>query len=149
MTIPVCVMYPPESTIARSPERTEQSSGSGEPAGTAPAWVGNPTHFRWLAGIVRTVIVLNLCDAVLTLLWVEAGFAREANPLIREIVENHPLLFVVVKLGVVMLSTLLLWRLRARPLAVVGIFSAFLVYYWILVYHLSFASFLLGQLFES
>jgi len=32
---------------------------------------------------------------------------------------------------------------------VVGIFAAFIVYYAIPLYHLSFASFLLGQLFES
>ena len=59
------------------------------------------------------------------------------------------MLFVVVKLTLVMASTWLLWRHRERPLAVVGIFAAFLVYYSILLYHLSFASFLLGQLFDA
>ena len=117
--------------------------------GGEPAWIGKPAHFRWLAGIVRTVLVLNLCDAVLTLWWVETGFATEANPLIAETVEQHPVLFVVVKLTLVMASTWLLWRHRERPLAVVGIFAAFLVYYSILLYHLSFASFLLGQLFDG
>ncbi len=129
-------------------ERNERSITARSAPGNAPAWVGDSTHYRWLAGIVRTVIVLNLCDAVLTLWWVETGFATEANPFIRSLVEGHPVLFVVAKLSLVALSTGFLWRYRERPLAVVGIFTAFLVYYGILLYHLSFASFLVGQLFE-
>ena len=108
--------------------------------------IGTAEHFRWLSGIVRWVLVLNLIDAVLTLLWVRAGFAREANPLLSRIVEEHAFLFVMGKLVLVFLATALLWRHRQQPLAVVGIFAAFLVYYAVLVYHLSFASILLRQL---
>ncbi len=32
--------------------------------------VGTPEHFRWLHGIVKAVLVLNLLDALFTLLWV-------------------------------------------------------------------------------
>ncbi len=108
--------------------------------------VGTPVHFRWLNGIVKAVLVMNLLDAVLTLLWVQSGFATEANPLIAEIVEEHAVLFVVSKLSLVSLGTALLWRHRHRPLAVVGIFAAFMVYYAVFLYHLSFASILLRQL---
>ena len=108
--------------------------------------VGTETHFRWLNGIVKAVLMMNLIDAVLTLLWVRTGFATEANPLISQIVEQHALLFVASKLTLVFLGTAMLWRHRREPLAVVGIFAAFLVYYAVLVYHLSFASILLQQL---
>ncbi len=89
--------------------------------------IGTPEQFRWLLGIVKAVIALNLLDAMVTLVWINAGLAREANPLLAEIVRNHPVGFAVVKLGLVAGGSLLLWRYRSRPLAVVGIFVAFLV----------------------
>ncbi len=89
---------------------------------------------------------MNLLDAILTLLWVRAGFAIEANLLLREIVDHHAILFVVGKLGLVSLGTALLWRRRTHPVAVVGIFLVFLAYYLILLYHFHFASILIKQL---
>lgn len=109
--------------------------------------VGTPTHFGWLNGIVKAVIAMNGIDAVLTLVWVRAGFATEANLFLREIVNNHAVLFVLGKLGLVSLGSALLWRMRKSPLAVVGIFIAFLAYYILLLYHLRFAGLLIGQLF--
>ena len=41
--------------------------------------VGTPEHFSWLHGIVKTVLVLNLLDALFTLVWVRYGFAREGT----------------------------------------------------------------------
>ena len=40
----------------------------------------------------------------------------------------------------------LLWRYRSRPLAVVGIFVAFLVYYLLLLYHIGYLSLVIGTL---
>ncbi len=104
--------------------------------------IGTAQHFRWLHGIVAVTLVLNLVDAVLTLFWVGAGFAREANPLMRDLVVHHPVYFAVAKLGLAGLGSLLLWWLRDRPLAVIGIFTAFAVYYLILLHHLRFLSLL-------
>lgn len=87
---------------------------------------------------------MNLVDAVLILAWVRAGFANEANPLLDEIVEEHAMFFVLGKLALVFLGTTLLWMHRERPLAVVGIFAAFMVYYAVLLHHLRFASVLRG-----
>jgi hypothetical protein len=110
-------------------------------SGGATGWsVGTPTQFRWLDWIVRAVLLLNLLDTVFTLFWVQTGIATEANILLADIVERHGVLFVVVKLGLVSLGTVLLWRNRTRPLAVIGIFVAFLAYYFVLLYHLQFAS---------
>ena len=108
--------------------------------------VGTAQHFRWLLAIVKSVLLLNLIDAILTLLWVRAGLAREANTLIDELVNDHAVLFVIVKLSLVGMGSLLLWRRRQSPLAVVSIFTAFVAYYAVLLYHLQYASGLLLQL---
>lgn len=124
-------------------ERSEESNSISKAPGFQ---VGTETHFRWLDGIVKAVVVMNLIDAVLTLLWVQAGFATEANPVLGQIVKEHAFLFVMSKLVLVFLGSWMLWRHRHRPLAVMGIFAAFMVYYAVLVYHLRFASILLQQL---
>ena len=107
--------------------------------------VGTPEQYRWLRGIVATVLVLNLFDAVFTLLWVQAGHAREANPFLRQLIEASPLAFVGVKLGLVGLGSSLLWLHRDRPLAVTAIFLAFLVYYTLLLWHLGFLALVVGE----
>jgi len=80
--------------------------------------IGTPEQFRWLLGIVKVVLALNLLDAIFTLFWINAGLAREANPLLAEIVRDHPVGFAIVKLGLVAGGSFLLWRYRSRPLAV-------------------------------
>jgi hypothetical protein len=108
--------------------------------------VGTPQQFQWLDGIVKAVLILNLLDAVFTLLWVRAGFAREANALMRDLVNEHAVLFVVTKLGLVSLGSTLLWRWRQRAGAVVAIFLAFLAYYLVVLYHLQYSSLLVRKL---
>jgi hypothetical protein len=108
--------------------------------------VGTPRQFLWLDGIVKTVLVLNLLDALFTLVWVRAGLAREANALMRGLVNEHAVLFVVTKLGLVSLGSLVLWRRRTHAVAVVAIFSAFLAYYLVLLYHLQYSSILVRNL---
>jgi len=109
--------------------------------------VGTPQHFRWLHGIVKTVLVLNLCDAIFTLVWVRWGLAREANLMIDKLVEDHALAFFAVKLGLVGMGSWLLWRRREHPPAVVAIFIAFLAYYLVLLYHVQYAATLVRSLF--
>ena len=109
-----------------------------------PLDVGTPRHFRWLAWLIGAVLVLNLLDAGFTLLWVRADLADESNPLIQQLVEQHPVLFVAAKMALVGLGSTLLWLSRHRPAAVVGIFAVFLVYYALLLYHLGFAGHWLG-----
>ena len=110
--------------------------------------VGTPEHFRWLHGIVKAVLVLNLLDALFTLLWVRSGLASEANPLIARLVNENAVGFVLVKLGLVGLGSWLLWNRRQRPVAVIAIVAAFLIYYFVLLYHLHYASGLVRQLLE-
>ncbi len=98
--------------------------------------IGTLQHFRWLKGIVITILVLNVIDAVLTLIWINTGLATEANPLLAELAHKNPAMFVVVKFSLVGLGSWLLWRLRKRRMSVAAIFVAFLAYYFLLLYHL-------------
>ncbi len=95
--------------------------------------VGTARQYGWLNAIIKAVLVLNLADAIFTLVWVWAG-----------LVERQPVVFVAAKLGLTSLGSILLWRLRRHPIAVVGIFGVFLVYYWVLIYHLSYLSYLVA-----
>ena len=65
--------------------------------------------------------------------------------MIDELVNDNALGFVVVKLALVGLGSWLLWSRRRSPLAVVGIFSAFIAYYVILVHHVGYVSTLVGN----
>ncbi len=120
-------------------------SSDSRPHASAPSvdsWVGTPEQIRWLTGIAKTILALNGLDAIFTLVWVHAGLAHEANFLLRDLVIDHPILFVLVKLVLVSAGSYLLWRYRRRPSAVIGLFLAFLTYYFILIYHLQYSSLL-------
>ncbi len=108
--------------------------------------VGTQQHLRWLNGIVKAIVVLNGLDALLTLFWVRAGLAQEANVFLRDLVDNHAILFVSAKIALVSLGSLLLWKYRRHPFAVVGLFAVFLVYYAVLLHHLRFTHLLAGYL---
>lgn len=101
-----------------------------------PEKIGTEQHFVWLKGIVAAVIILNAIDAILTIIWIWLDKAIEANPLMANLVHNDPVLFVVVKMALVGLGTFFLWRMRRHKFAVITIFGVFLVYYWLLLYHL-------------
>jgi uncharacterized membrane protein len=112
----------------------------------ADASLGSSEHFRWLKGIVKWLLVLNLCDAVFTLIWVRSGLAIEANTLLDELVNDHAVIFVATKLGLVSMGSWVLWQRRDRPLAVIAIFIAFVIYYLLLLYHVQYASGLIREL---
>jgi hypothetical protein len=107
------------------------------PLGESTRKIGTLQHFRWLRGIVACVMVLNLFDAVCTITVVSLGKATEANPLMAGLIDSDPWLFMVIKLLLVSLGSYLLWRLRKRAAAVMGIFAAFMVYYCLALYHLA------------
>ena len=117
--------------------------------GELKLWAVNPKQLRWLNGIVIAVIFLNLADAVFTLVWVRAGLAKEANILLKSLVEEHAVAFVAVKFTLVALGSYVLWKYRSHPLAVIGLFSIFLAYYILLLYHLRHSSLLISRLIAS
>ena len=89
--------------------------------------------------VVVALVVLNLLDAVFTLVWVEAGIAKEANLLLEGILSQSAIGFMLVKMALVSLGVLLLWRHRDRRLAVAGLALACFAYSSLLVYHLGIA----------
>jgi len=110
-----------------------------------PLPIGTEQHYSWLESIVKSVLVMNLLDAIFTLWWVGTGMATEANAFLRDLVEQ-PLAFVLAKLALVSLGSIFLWRLRDRPLAVIAIFFAFLTYYLVLLHHLRLSGLVLAEL---
>jgi hypothetical protein len=100
--------------------------------------IGTSQHFRWLQGIIKWILVLNLLDGVFTLVWVQYFYAEEFNVMLRDLAHGKMVLFMVVKLALVSLGSLFLWRNRNHPFAVVAIFLAFFVYYLVLLYHLQY-----------
>ena len=100
-------------------------------------------QFRLLELVIKAIIVLNFLDGLFTLIWVHAGLAEEANILLRDLVNNHAVVFVIVKFALVSLGSLLLWEHRRCPLSVAGLFFIFFAYYLIFLYHLQFS----GRLF--
>ena len=98
--------------------------------------IGTRRQFKWLKGVVAAVIILNVIDGILTMVWVFSDQAVEANPLMSHLIEANSVLFISVKMALVFLGTFLLWRFRKRALAVVAIFMSFLIHYFILLYHL-------------
>jgi len=98
--------------------------------------VGTPEQFRWLRGIVVAVLILNLGDALFTLHWIGTGQATEANPVLYRLAHHHPAWFLLAKTALVGLGSWLLLRLHERALAVLAIFTAFMAYYLVFLYHL-------------
>lgn len=98
---------------------------------------GETTQLRRVVG---AVLGLNLVDALLTLAWVELGVAREANPLLAGLLALSPALFVAAKSALVSLGLGLLFLLRQRRMAVLGIWSALGLYLLVLGIHLHGAS---------
>jgi hypothetical protein len=83
------------------------------------------------------VIVLNLADAVFTLLYVHTGLAREANPFMESALGGGSVTFMITKLALVSLGVLLLVRLHPRRAASIGLIGAAVAYSTLFVYHLS------------
>jgi hypothetical protein len=83
------------------------------------------------------LIVLNLLDAIFTLIWVRAGVASEGNPFMGEAMTHGPVGFMAIKLALVSLCVGLLWRLRHRRAAATALVTCAIAYSAVLLVHLS------------
>jgi hypothetical protein len=87
------------------------------------------------------IVVMNLLDAIFTLVWVEGGLAEELNPLMVEALILGPLAFMALKLSLVSLAIWLLWLRREKRLARVLVPPLALVYCSIVGIHLCMAAY--------
>lgn len=87
----------------------------------------------WIAA--AAILVMNLYDAMMTLLVVESGVASEANPVMAAPLALGPVVFMLAKLGMVSAGVLLLWRLRSSTFAAFGIYSLSGIYTALCIYH--------------
>ena len=82
-----------------------------------------------LAMLIRTLVVLNILDLSCTLILVTCKLATEANGFMDILLQEGPLIFGSIKMGITLISGLLLWLARkslwAIPasLSLVGIMS--------------------------
>jgi hypothetical protein len=114
-------------------------AGAGPPRASGIVVVPDPRQRprrRFLYAVAAAVLILNLADALFTLLFTMLGAAEEANPLMGEALSS-PLRFMLVKLSLVSLGVLLLWRLRAQRAAAAALYASALAYSTVLIYHLS------------
>ena len=98
----------------------------------------------WLNVTVKALIVLNFLDSIFTLIWVRAGIAQEENILLENLVNENAVVFMLVKIALVSLGSLLLWRCRRSLFAIGGIFLVFMTYLFLFFYHLQFLSILIS-----
>jgi len=108
-----------------------------------PAAIENTPPFFWVDFMLRSVLVLNLLDGILTLVWVKQGLAEEANLFLRGLVHNNPVAFILVKISLVSICSLVLWKNKKQPFAVQGLFLVFAIYSAIFLYHMHFLIILL------
>jgi hypothetical protein len=90
---------------------------------------------RWLKAILAATLVFNLLDLVLTMIVVLAGVATEANPVMAYFLDAGTVPFALVKLTLVSVGVLMMWRERHRPLAVWGSVFVFCVYSLVMLCH--------------
>jgi len=91
-------------------------------------------RLTWFAG---AIVILNLLDAVFTLLYTNTGLATEGNPMMQGPLAASPVLFMMAKLSLVSLCVFLLWRLGQRRSAMIGLAGTTAMYVLLLGYHLT------------
>lgn len=87
--------------------------------------------------IASTVLlfVLNLLDALLTIVWVRSGVATEGNHLMASLLDIGNLPFLGVKIGIGLVTTVVLVKSRHHPWARYGLSIALAVYLGLMVVH--------------
>ena len=85
---------------------------------------------------VFLLFLLNIIDAVLTIIWVRSGVAPEGNQLMASLMEESDLAFFGVKLLMGTLAAVVLLRWGNYKLARYGVAAALAVYIGVMCIHL-------------
>lgn len=86
---------------------------------------------------LQLLVMFNITDAVFTSWWVEAGWAREANPLMAALLELGVGAFIAGKLILGSGGALVLQKWSDRALARFGLLAALIVYGFVVAMHLT------------
>jgi len=90
--------------------------------------------------LLLTIFLLNVGDALMTLLWLERG-GREANPIMEFFLDIGPWAFLVQKCLVVGLWLVILLIHKNFRLARIGLYSALVVYGTLMIVHFGIVAF--------
>ena len=82
------------------------------------------------------LFLLNLLDGLLTIVWVRAGVATEANNLMAGLLDHGNWPFLLVKIGMGTFAAVVLYRGGQRPLAKYGIAVCIAIYVGLMGIHL-------------
>lgn len=82
------------------------------------------------------LFTLNFLDAVFTLFWVHNDLATEGNQLMASLLESGYMPFLIVKVGIGALASIVVWHWRNVPLAKYGLNFALAIYISIMGVHL-------------
>ena len=80
------------------------------------------------------VLILNILDATFTSFVVSNALAVEANPIMGAILEYGIAPFVVVKIGVILLSLAVLWKYKDRKMTQIGTGICVICYSCLIIY---------------
>ena len=94
-------------------------------------------RINWMTILLAVTIILNLFDAVSTLLAVQLGSATEANPLMAHLLQRSAVLFMFAKLSLVSCGVALLYRWRHLRLARMGTVVATVAYAAVIAIHVN------------
>ncbi len=81
-----------------------------------------------LARQTLLLFILNLLDGLLTIYWVHNGFASESNQLMAGLLNNGYASFLLVKISIGAIASLVLWHWGNLPLARYGLLVALALY---------------------
>lgn len=81
------------------------------------------------------LFTLNFLDAVLTLFWVDNGYASEGNQLMASVLDFGYVPFLLVKIGIGAIAALVISHWRSLPVARYGLSFALTVYVGVMGVH--------------
>jgi hypothetical protein len=92
---------------------------------------------RLLKQLAVVILILNVFDALFTVIYTRTGLATESNPVMERILATSPVVFVIAKLALVTVCVAVLHRFRQRRLAAIALVGGAGLYALVCAYHLS------------
>lgn len=89
-----------------------------------------------LSRSICLLFVLNLIDALVTIMWVRNGLATEGNFLMATILDIGELPFLAVKLGMGAITVIVLYYGSTYRIARIGATTALVVYFGVIASHI-------------